>query len=466
MFINRESEIGFLEAIHRRPGAQFVAVYGRRRIGKTALLCHWLERFRRQKGAYWVAYRSSPKILLERFSEALRPWVEGVEPGIIFPSWEAAFRQLGRLAARKRWVAILDEFPYLVESVPGIASILQAVWDRDLKTSRLMLVVSGSQYRMMHDELLSGRGPLFGRTTADLLLDGIAPREMSLFLPRYSNEQVVETYSVIGGVPKYLELWDDERPVLDNIKDLIFSPVSIFRQEPQFLIQDEISDARTYLAILESVGMGLKGPAAVAESVGIALPHVGKYLQTLRMLRLIRREVSLDAVDPLSTRLGRYELADPLLRFFFTFVRPNSSSLEQGRIERIMELIRERFESYVAHTGYEEMCRQVVARLGDAGKLPFRPELVGRIWNRRLEVDVAAIHRKERCVLLGECKWTRRKTGMEELQKLEAKAGGLTRIRQYKVHLMFFARGGFTAEALAWARREKALLFEGLERIV
>src|SRR6185436_19153500 len=173
------------------------------------------------------------------------------------------------------------------------------------------------------DTIASPRGPLFGRTTADLLLDEIPLPEMSLFLPEYSPEQLVETYSVIGGVPRYLEAWSDRRPVLANVGKVILSPVSIFRNEPAFLIQDEIADPRTYLAILEAIGGGMKRPVDAAKTAGVNLAHVGKYLHTLELLRFVRRIVSIEAPSPSTARTSRYEIRDPYLRFHFAFVQPN-----------------------------------------------------------------------------------------------------------------------------------------------
>jgi AAA+ ATPase superfamily predicted ATPase len=462
MFVNRQRELGILDALYRGAGAQFVALYGRRRIGKTALLCHWLERLE-GPGVYWVASRSSAKMLLARFSQALQPLTGSADPGFCFSSWEAAFQQLSVMARSGRVVVVMDEFPYLMESVPGIASILQAAWDHGLKSSRAMLVLCGSHYQMMHDELLSGRGALFGRTTADMLLEGIDPEALPHFLPRYSQAQIVETYSVIGGVPKYLEMWNDGWPVLRNVQDVILSPATIFRQEPAFLIQDEIADPRTYLAILEAIGGGLKNPTAIGEITGLPLPHVGRYLQTLLLLKFIRRGVSLDAPDLAHTRLSHYEIADPYLRFHFAFIRPHLALLEQNRLARVMDIVRARFDAYVGHTGYEELCRQTLIRSGDRGDLPFVPELVGRIWNREHEVDVAAINRADRAVLLGECKWTTRKMGPDELAELERKGEAMKRLKDYKKHYALFSKSGFTAPFVdAVATRKDVRLFEGL----
>lgn len=461
-FFNRERELAFLREIHGREGAQLVAIYGRRRIGKTSLLMRWIGAEPGVRGVYFVAHRTTSSALLAKFSQALQPALGTADPAFSFSSWEAALRELARLARTEPLVLVIDELPYLLESEPAFATILQATWDGPLRRSRIRLFLAGSHYHMMADTLASPKGPLFGRTTADLMLDEIGLREMSLFLPGYSPEQLVETYSVIGGVPRYLEAWSDRRPVLANIRDSILSPVSIFRNESAFLIQDEIAEPRTYLAILEAIGGGMKRPVDIAKLAGVQLAHVGKYLHTLELLRFVRRIVSIETPSPSTARTSQYEIRDPYLRFHFTFVLPNLRLLEQGRLDRLLAVIREGFEAYVGKTGYEEICRRHVAALSDRGDLPFEALDVGRIWDRRVEIDVVAVDRRARTALLGECRFRRAKVGVEVLDDLVSRAKSLQKLDGYKLHYILFSRAGFTTALTERAKRERVRLVEGV----
>jgi len=459
-FLDRAAELEELAAIQRRRGAQFLAVYGRRRIGKTSLLLHWVRSNPDVPAAYFVAQRSTSRFLLEKFSQAMAPLL-GTRSGFTFNSWDDALAEIGNRARDQRVVLIIDELPYLLESEPRFASALQAAWDQQLSKTQLVLAVAGSRYHMMEETFTLGKGPLFGRTTADLLLGEIAPEHLSLFLPRYSSRQLVEVFSVVGGVPKYLEMWNDRRPVLHNIRETVLSPVSIFRHEPMLLIQDEISEPRTYLALLEALGTGAQTPTLLATRVGIALTHVGKYLRTLRDLGIVRRIVSIEAIGRRDTRQTRYEIVDPYLRFHFTFIRPHQHLLEQKRVDRLMEIIGERFDSHVGRNGYEELCRRYIARVGDQHGLPFEIMEVGRIWDRRVEIDVAALDMRSRSVLLGECRWRSRKMGISELERLEQKTSQLTKVRDFEHHLMLFSRAGFTVALRKRAAEKNVLLVEG-----
>lgn len=459
MFVNRQKELENLNEIYRRKPAQFVAVYGRRRIGKTALLTHWLDKTVPFSGLYWVAHRSSAKILLDDFSAIIAPFMGTGSGAISFSSWDALLNQLVKICEKKRVTIIIDEFPYLVEAVPSITSLLQACWDQKLSKSKIMLVVCGSHYNMMRREFLQDTGPLFGRTTADILVDEIEPKQIRHFLPRYSTEQIVETFSIIGGIPKYLEMWNDSKPVMKNIEELLLSSVTIFRQEPLFLIQDEIPNVRSYMSILDAIGSGQSHPKAIATKCGIALPHIGKYLSTLVNLGFVKRSISIDAQNTQNSRMSSYEIKDRFLRFYFTYIRPALPLLEQKRTARVMEEIRINFPAYVAQSGFEELCRREIAVRGDRGELPFQPHYVGKIWNRKAEIDIAAIDAKSKSALLGECKWTERPVGEEILNELLQKIQFFAKISSYKIHIALFSKSGFTSALIKNAAKKNVLLF-------
>jgi len=88
-FVSRKKELSALDELDRKPVAQFVVIYGRRRIGKTALITHWFSRHSGCPSAYWVAHRSSPGVLLEKFSRILAGSDLGEMPaGARFADWE------------------------------------------------------------------------------------------------------------------------------------------------------------------------------------------------------------------------------------------------------------------------------------------------------------------------------------------------------------------------------------------
>jgi AAA+ ATPase superfamily predicted ATPase len=460
-FRNRDPQLQSLNEHYKRRGATFMVVYGRRRIGKTVLLRHWIEKHLSGQHLLWTAHRSTSEVLLAAFSEAVAKVTPGVHTSIRFPNWSALFEQLFSIASSRRLVVVIDEFPYLVECAPEIPSLLQKLWDKHKENSHIFLILCGSHFHMMHEQFVSRQKPLYGRVTESLVLDEIAPEDLGLFLPRYSPEQIVETYSVIGGIPGYLELWDDRTPVFRNIEQRILSGTTFFSQEATVLIQDEIAEPRTYLAILEAMGAKRCVPSELARATGIAINHMGKYLRTLLDLRFIRRILSEDVKQRTQTRMSRYEIRDPFLRFHFQFIYPHADLVEQKRRSRLSELVHANFDSYVGHTAYEELARRRIARLGDEQKLPFVPDYVGRAWTRHAELDVVAVGWKQKSVLIGECKWQSGRMTDAILEGLIARAGKLPNFASFKKSYALFSKTGFSASLEKRSSAENILLFNG-----
>ena len=463
-FVNRQRELKLLSDRVNSGRAELLVVYGRRRIGKTALLLHWIGSHPDCAQCYWVAHKTSAERLLSSFSAVVAPLLsQGGGSGLTFESWESAFTHLFALGKERRLLLVLDEFPYLIQSCPNLPSLLQKIWDHQGKDSQVVLVLCGSHYHMMADQLFSARQPLYGRATGSLLMDEVNYRDLGLFLPGYSIDQLAQCAAVIGGVPKYLEMWNDGKPPLRNVEELILSDATLFRHEALFLIQDELPEPRTYLAILETLGAGCMTPGTIAKGAGIDRGHVGKYLHTLVELRFVRRLLSADIQRRRNTRTARYEIRDPYLRFYFEFIYRHPEWLEQGRIKQMRKAIESRFEAYVGKQVYEEWARQRLVELGDAEELAFVPDDVGRAWNPRVEIDVLAVNWKERSAIAGECKWRREKMGSAELASLRCRCKRLDRIGDFKIQYALFSKNGFSKELLSSAESAELLLFEGSE---
>ncbi len=467
-FINRAHELAQLTQKTTSDQAELIVVYGRRRIGKTALLSHWLKGHHTVPQTYWVAHRTTSDRLLASFSQSISHLLhEGAHSALTFQDWEAAIEQVFLLARKQQLLLVIDEFPYLIQSCPELPSLLQKMWDQNHQDAQLTLVICGSHYHMMVDQFFSARQPLFGRATGSILVDEIPAAELKGFLPKYSPDQIAQTAAVIGGVPHYLSLWNDAIPPLKNIEDLVLNAATLFRHEALFLIQEELPEPRTYLAILEALGGRNQAPVAIAKATGIDRGHVGKYLNTLVKLRFVERLLSADLKSRKNTRTSRYEIRDPYLRFYFEFIYPHPDWIEQRRIKPLRESIQSRFDAYVGKQVYEDWARSKIRELGDQEALPFVPDEVGRAWNPRAEIDVFAVNWKDKIALAGECKWQREKMSPKHLESLQQRAEKLDRVAGYHFHYALFSKSGFTASLLNEEKYPNLLLFSGsgLKRI-
>jgi AAA+ ATPase superfamily predicted ATPase len=466
MFVNRQAELAFLKTIleRKRPSAaQLILLYGRRRVGKTVLLRHWAD----SSGlthTYWAAEKEPAPLQRRKLYARLL----GVEMGqaATFDTWADCWQAIAAVIKDRRHILILDEFPYAAESDPAMLSSLQHAWDQTFKASQLVIVLCGSHIHAM-ETLQARQSPLFGRLTGQWHLRPLVFANLHWFLPTWSAAERVAAYAVVGGVPAYLEWLDPELSLSDNIGQVILAPGSMFIAEPAFLLQDEVREPRTHLAILQAIGAGHHTLSDIDNAALVGRTHLSAYLARLQELRLVERRLPVTVLprQRRRSRKGRYHLSDPYFRFYFRFIAPDYDELTY-RPEEVLPSIREGLRAFVGGTAFEELSRQWVNEQGRAGHLPFEPEDVGAHWSRRVQVDVVGINWRQRAILLGECKWGMERVGRNVIWELIDQKTGLV-LRDlpaagegWAVHYAFFARSGFTDAARAAAEAAGAILVD------
>lgn len=455
MFIDRQQELAFLNNLLSRqhPGpAQMVLIYGRRRVGKTALLRYWTV----QAGIpaiYWSAEKEPAAIQRRKLYAALIGMPFSRTP--IFGSWADVWEAIAVLIGEKRQILILDELPYAAEADPAMLSALQHAWDHHLKTSHLILVLCGSHVHTM-ETLLSRQSPLFGRMTGQWHLQPLPFSSLQEFLPGWSVEERLAVYAIVGGIPAYLEWLDPARSLSQNIRDVMLAPGSMFVAEPAFLLYDEVREPNMYLAVIKAIGQGAHTLNDISNASLIGKAHLSAYLARLQSLYLVERR--LPVTIPISglhkSRQGRYHLSDPYFRFYFRFLAPFHDTLT-FEPDRVLAQVKEGLRAFVGQTAFEQIPRTWVAQQGRSGKLPFEPEAIGSHWSASVQVDVVAVNWHEKQILLGECKWgvdnIDRQVVREliEQKKPKVMAGLPDGGDGWKVHYFIFGRSGITPAAKA-----------------
>ncbi|MEJ2710588.1 MAG: ATP-binding protein [Anaerolineales bacterium] len=461
-FVGRNRELEELNRIISRRAAQFIIVYGRRRVGKTTLLLRWAEASGRPY-IYWVATRDTPAQVRMGFTRAVWRWAHPETQAVPrFDTWEDIFETTAQFIGNQPVILILDEFSYAAESDSSLASHLQAAWDHLFKDSNVTIVLSGSHIGMMVD-LMAYQAPLYGRFTAQLPVDPLPFSALSDFLPRYTAAERVAVYAVTGGVPAYLERFDDSRSFSENIRNLFMQRTSLFRTEPFFLIGDVIRrETQTYEAVLKSIAAGDRTPQDIGRTLGISSSYLSPYLKQLEALHLVKR--SIPATIPPKrrerTKTSQYQVTDPYLRFYFRFIAPNAELIEQELTKVLWERISDQFRAFVGLTAFEDLCREWVLMKARVGKLPLVPEVVGSHWSTDAQVDVVAINWHDRAILLGECKWGVRAVERAVIRALIEKTPKVIPGEDWQVYYAYFARAGFTDAAREVAQRENGLLVD------
>lgn len=405
-FVGRSRELETLNRLWRSPRATLLILYGRRRVGKTRLLTHWLQD-KPHVGFYWVAEPSSAYTQLLSFSQALMAFIDpdaDVPPDFSFATWELAFRQLARHSQQQKAAVIIDEVTYLIDANPEFNGILQKVWDSFLSESGVMLALSGSQMGMMQQHLLNYDAPLYGRATAQISLPALPYGATREYFPTFSAEERLRTYAIWGGIPAYWERLDQEETLLNNLRNNILPSHAWMIDESRILLQDFITDLHNYVGILRAVADEQQALGEIAKRTGLTSSKASFYLSVLRDTGFVARRVPVSQYNKESRR-GRYVVADPYLRFFYRFLSAYQSQLALGQVKPVIKSIETHIDRFISANSWQDLCREWVLYAGANDVLPFNVEHIGSEWTRSTAIDVVGLNVTNHEAVLGDCYW-------------------------------------------------------------
>jgi len=435
--IDREAEMVALRSAASQAAAgvpQLVVVWGRRRVGKTFLLSHFV---RDRRAVFFGATQQAQGVELSRLADAVRRDL-GEEAADLagggFSSWEAALRFFAAVAREQPLVVVLDEVPYLTASTPGFASVVQAVWDHLPAGTQLTLVLCGSAIGMM-EAMIGAGGALRGRPTLALRLSPIEPVPARAFLPELEPAAFLEAYAACGGYPLHLRAWDQHVGCEANLLRLAGAPGGILLEDAESMLAEELTHAGGYARVLAAIGRGRTRYAQIASESD---QRIERPLEILMRAGLISKRLPVGA--PRGAR-ATYEIADPYLAFWFSVLYSDIPQIEAGQGQAVLS---RKNPSWQRHLGavFEDVARAHARRLATRGVLPS-DLVIDRWWatsGEPCEVDVLGT-RGTRSLLLGEARWQSRPLRARDLAQLQAKAVRVPRAVQSPIFALWGREG-------------------------
>lgn len=451
-FLGREKELSDLEKEYGRDGG-FVVIYGRRRIGKTTLI----KQFIKGKNAfYFLATKEVESQSMKRFAGVIaRTTGNTVLQKAAFSDWLDLFQTVADYKPDEKKVLVIDEFPYLVKVNDSFPSILQNAWDEILKDSNVMLILCGSLISMMKKHALSYESPLYGRRTAQMR---IAPLPFTTVYTsqKLSFTDAVEQYSITGGVPKYMEFFSDGQPLYSQIKENILSKNGFLYEEPNFLLADEVQVPTNYFSIIKVIADGNHKLGTIAGILGLETSALTPYLKTLSELGFIEKQVPVTEKNAEKTRKGLYFISDNLLRFWFRYVYPYKGELELDNIQISLDELNKDFREKFVAFAYEDICKEIFAKLCSDKKIDFTPSKIGSYWlndyGGNTQIDVMAVDTVNKRLFAGECKYRNQPIDADVYFELAKKVENSSEIQSvfkgYDVIYGVFSKSGFTNRIL------------------
>ena len=365
-----------------------LVIFGRRRVGKTRLLTHWLKP---RQGLYSQAIEAARPIQVEQVMRDIGP---ALKTNIVPKNWVELLELFS--LQKNHTILCLDEFPYLVASDPSLPSILQR-WLDHQRPDQFTLVLAGSSTRAMNDCFLNRAAPLYQRARKLLHLE---PMSYEAFCDacglKSKPRESFTRFALVGGIPKYWEFVESKGTALDLAAELFFGRSAFLEDEPARTLRDENIAGLNALSVLEAVGRGARKPSEIAARLGTAQTNLGRALQQLLDAHVLEREIPFGE-SLRSTKKTLYRIRDPALRFWFQVYSPHRT-----RWPGYDHVEREKLIHDHAATVFEDYCRA-------------RHPGAARYWEASLEFDFVRVEKGE--AIVSEVKF--RKLSSSERSQLE-----------------------------------------------
>lgn len=439
-FIGRKEELKKLDKVINSDEMKFTLIYGRRRVGKSELVSQALSKSEVKKLYYeckQVAQESNVSGLSEIVSETM-----GL-PKLGFTDIESLLNYIFELSTKEKMVLVLDEYPYLRESVKGMDSILQAVVDKHRRDSKLTLIILGSYVEGMRS-LLEHENPLYGRVDLTINLKQMDYYESSFFYPDYSAEDKVRIYSVFGGILYYNRLIDDSKSVKENILSLIASPGARLENEVSMYLNAELSKIVNANEVFEALSRGFsKYSDILSQSHVSSGPTLADVLPKLISMEVVVKTAPIN--DSANKKKISYYSCDNLSLFYYRYIFKYSSQMQIMNSDVFYKkYIEKDFEEYYVPHIFENICRQYLIRKNKAGEIEPVIENIGKYYydnpEKRANGEFDIVTEDENGYVFYEVKF-RKKPVSDEMIDEEIKQVKATGLNCYKY--VFFSRSGF-----------------------
>ena len=441
-FYCREDELRKLNKRYAGDKFECIVIYGRRRVGKTALI----NEFCKDKPTiFFSALNTTGKENLEALSKSImsfeRPDMESAPE---FRSYDAALDELTALSKEKRIVFVIDEYPYLAKAKQSISAMLQHIIDHKWTESKMYLILCGSSMSFMESQVLGKESPLYGRRTGQFKIEPLDYKETAVFHPNLSAEDNSLIYGITGGVPHYINKLDVKDSVDEALLDNFFDRSSYLYEEPGNLLKQELREPVIYNAIIKAIAEGASRMNDIKMKVGEENSIVSKYLKTLIDLGIAKKET------PIAEKTGKktiYLLADNFFRFWYRFVPINMSVIDSGRIAKTYpHAVKQYLPDYMGLI-FEKMCQDYLLYYSDS--LPIELSEIGQWWGtdskkkkKQIQIDIVGTPVEGKDYIIGSCKYRNEKIGVDELDLIRDYASVFGKGNNY--HYYIFSKGGFT----------------------
>ena len=452
-FYDRKGEMGLLnrayDEMNRSGNGSMLAIYGRRRVGKTEIVRMFLEG--KPKTLYFYVDLAERSVILSALSSAVQ---EQLKENVSFSDFGSFFAYIKEHSAKRTFIVAIDEFQRFMEVAPEFITSLQKHWDISFKQQKVMILLVGSSIGMIQKITGSKAGALYGRATK-VKVSPFRYQDFRHMFKELSEEEKILRYAVFGGTPYYLEKTKRFADTMTAVNELLIKKGGELSEEPKNLLEYEnVRIHAKYNSILQSISSGKEVLKEIQDFTKIPSTTLPPYIDKLdALLDLVEKN------DPLlgKERLRRYRIKDNFFRFWYRFIFENQTALHLGNTELVFGHITENISSYTGRI-FEMVVKELLISYNrkelDGNYLNF--ENIGSWWDRNgNEIDILAYNTKEGTYLVGEVKWSSKAVNADEVDTLIRKTKLLHRGGKYT--LLLVSKSGFTEQCIIKMQENRVL---------
>ena len=375
-FYGRDEQLKVLSALIEKGDMQTVLIYGRRRVGKTALIKQLIDSTQ-VKSIYYECKETTEENNIESISSVIS-YAYNLPP-LNFTSFEKTLEYLFEKSVSESLLLVIDEYPYLKKIVPGMDSILQSLIDRYRDRGTIKLIICGSYVGIMKN-LVTSDSPLYGRIDKTVDLKPMDYYESSLFYKGFSNEDKIRLYSVFGGIPYYNRLIDPKASVRENIINLIASNGARLENEVSMYLKSEISKINNANEVFETLAKGYSRFSDILDKSHVSSsPTMVDVLDKLISMSIVKKTTPIN--DEQNKKKAGYYISDPLSMFYYRYCFRYSSQLSVMNPDAFYDrYIAKDFEEWYVPHFFEEICKQYLVKQNKQGKAPIPFHKIGKYW--------------------------------------------------------------------------------------
>ena len=456
MFYCREEELQTMNRRYQKGRFECIVIYGRRRVGKTALINEFCKD---KPTVFFSALNASSQENLEALSKAIYMYKNSDSTSApVYRSYEDALDEITAMSKEQRLVFVIDEYPYLAKAEKSFSSRLQHIIDHQWQNGQLYLILCGSSMSFMEYQVLGYESPLYGRRTAQFKIQALTYQEMTKFHPELSTQDQALLYGVTGGIPHYINKLDVEGDLDEALLENLFNTSSYLFEEPENLLKQELREPAIYNSVITAIAGGASRLNEISTKIGLESGICTKYLKVLLELGILKKET------PITEKPGKktiYMIEDNFFRFWYRFVPGNMAVISTGRMGQVYEqAVKKYYPDYMGLV-FEKMCQEYLMRY--AQNLPILLANVGQWWGtdsksrKEIQIDIVGVPIEGNEYVIGSCKYRNEKIGMDELELIRNYASVFRKDGIF--HYYIFSKGGFTPALLeAEVRGEVTLL--------